>query len=114
MTERPEGQSPEPDQPEEHPEAAGDAAPQGLPGEKYTGPTGYIHARGEDIPEDIQRTPNGGLPVTIIVIAAALFILGFWLFRRWRGQYVDYGNIGGASDGAAGALQPLATVLGLG
>lgn len=109
MTERPD--HPEDADPAEDPDQSEPAAPDSAGPEKYTGPTGYLHARGEDIPDDIERTPGGGLPITIIVIAALLFIGAFWLFRRWREQYVDYGDIGGW---AQQALQPVLAVFGLG
>lgn len=114
MTERPDlpedaDPAEDPDQPEPtEPKAAG---PGPAEPEQYTGPTGYLHARGENIPEEVERTPSGGLPVAIIVIAAVIFIAGFWLFRRWRGQYVDYGDIGGWAEQL---LQPVLAVFGLG
>ncbi|WP_150460819.1 hypothetical protein [Nesterenkonia ebinurensis] len=124
MTERPdhpeeEDSSADPNQPESaelDSDEAGPAEPESAgteftEPEKYSGPTGYLHSRDEDIPDDIERTPGGGLPIAIIVIAALLFIGGFWLFRRWRQQYVDYGDIGGW---AHQALQSALAVFGLG
>lgn len=63
-----------------------------------------------DHAEDIPRTASGGLPVGVLIIAIAIFALGFYLFRRWRSQYVDYSNLGGWGE----QLPPLLTGLGLG
>ncbi|WP_157983769.1 hypothetical protein [Nesterenkonia muleiensis] len=60
--------------------------------------------------EDIPRTASGGLPLPVILIALVIFVVGFYLFRRWRSQYVDYSDLGGSGE----QLQPLLIGLGLG
>ena len=62
-----------------------------------------------DHADDVPRTASGALPISVLVIAAGIFVLGFWLFRRWRQQYVDYSNLGGWGD----SVQPALLVLGL-
>lgn len=63
-----------------------------------------------DHSSDIPRTASGGLPIGILIIAFAIFAVGFYLFRRWRRQYVDYREIGSWGE----QLTPLLSVLGLG
>lgn len=48
-----------------------------------------------DHSSDIPRTSSGGLPVGVLIIAIIFFAVGFYLFRRWRSQYVDYSNMNG-------------------
>lgn len=57
---------------------------------------------------DVPRTTSGALPPQVIVLAIILFALGFYLFRRWRQQYVTYG-----AD-SSGELPALLSALGLG
>lgn len=40
---------------------------------------------------DVPRTASGALPLRIIIIVILIFAVGFYLFRRWRQQYVTYG-----------------------
>lgn len=63
-----------------------------------------------DHSSDIPRTSTGGLPIGILIIAFAIFAVGFYLFRQWRKQYVDYSEIGSWGE----QLTPLLSVLGLG
>ncbi|WP_300344236.1 hypothetical protein [Nesterenkonia sp.] len=57
---------------------------------------------------DVPRTARGALPPAVIIIAIIIFALGFFLFRQWRRQYVDYGV------GSVGELPAVLGVLGLG
>lgn len=63
-----------------------------------------------DHSSDIPRTASGGLPVGILIIAIVIFAVGFYLFRRWRSQYVDYSNMGSWGE----QLAPVLAGLGLG
>lgn len=40
---------------------------------------------------EVQRTSRGALPLPVIIAAIVIFAVGFYLFRRWRQQYVTYG-----------------------
>lgn len=60
---------------------------------------------GVDHAADIPRSASGGLPIAVIVIAAVIFAAVFYLFRQWRSQYVDYGELG--SSGLLTSLGPL-------
>ncbi|MGO1523341.1 MAG: hypothetical protein ACTHWO_08440 [Nesterenkonia sp.] len=40
---------------------------------------------------DVPRTASGALPLRIIIIVILIFAAGFYLYRRWRQQYVTYG-----------------------
>lgn len=51
--------------------------------------TPHYNPEEEPTPE-IPRNKRGGLPVWMVLVCLAIFALGFWLFRQWRGQYVDY------------------------
>lgn len=62
-----------------------------------------------DHADKVPRTASGALPTSVLVIALGIFVLGFWLFRRWRQQYVDYSNIGGWGE----QLQPALLFLGI-
>lgn len=62
-----------------------------------------------DHANDVPRTASGALPTSVLVIAVGIFVLGFWLFRRWRQQYVDYSNIGGWAE----PIQPVLLMLGI-
>ncbi|GAA4828222.1 hypothetical protein [Garicola koreensis] len=44
-----------------------------------------------DYGADVPRTAGGALPLRIIIIVILIFAAGFYLFRRWRQQYVTYG-----------------------
>lgn len=63
-----------------------------------------------DHSSEVPRTASGGLPIGVLIIAFAIFVVGFYLFRRWRRQYVDYSEIGSWGE----QLTPLLTALGLG
>lgn len=62
-----------------------------------------------DHSSDIPRTSTGGLPIGVLIIAFAIFAVGFYLFRRWRKQYVDYSEIGSWGE----QLTPLLAACGL-
>lgn len=72
-------------------------------------PSGAKDDRWErDHAADIPRTASGGLPPAILITSIVIFVIGFFLFRRWRSQYVDYGS--GSSD----AVQQILAGVGLG
>lgn len=63
---------------------------------------------GRDHGADVQRTARGALPLPVIIAAIAIFAVGFYLFRRWRQQYVTYGVE------SSGELPAVLAMLGLG
>lgn len=56
---------------------------------------------------DVERSPTGGLPWSIIIIAVVIFAVLYWAFRSWRSQHVSY--TGDAAEQLTGVL----TILGL-
>lgn len=57
---------------------------------------------------EVPRTAGGALPPRVIIIALLIFAVGFYLFRRWRQQYVTYGVE------SSGELPAVLAMLGLG
>lgn len=57
----------------------------------------------------VPRTSSGGLPLGVVIASVVVFALGFYLFRRWRSQYVTYGSTDSAEQ-----LPSLLSALGLG
>ena len=71
-------------------------------------PAGMAGRWDRDHGAEVQRTSRGALPLPVIIAAIVIFAVGFYLFRRWRQQYVTYGVE------SSGELPAVLALLGLG